>query len=143
MESRRCAYTYKVLKSSWGIWISIIVTIQNAQARKGRSDLVKRSTGLRFEKTATGLSETYRTALVTGWDIVAASAERSVGNEVRVIVEDVKFVDTDFQVEGLSVAMVRWAEKVFKLDTWLIEVSFDRSANRYDFDWGSQPGSTE
>jgi hypothetical protein len=143
MESRRCAYTYKILKSSWGIWISITATIQYTQVRKGRPDLINRSTGLRFEKAAIGLSEIYRAALAAGWDKVAASAERSAGNEVRVIVEDVKFVDTDFQVEGLSVAMVRWAEKAFNLDTWPVEVSFDRSANRYDFDWGSQSESTE
>lgn len=136
MDLRRSSHTYRVLKSSWGIWISITATIHLGQVSTAPPSPGLGQTALAFDGTAAKLPDAYRTALQEGWSRVASDAARSAGDRVRVVVEEVKFVDTDFQVEGLPVAMVRWAEHAFGLDERHIEVSFDRAGNRYRFEWG-------
>jgi hypothetical protein len=50
-------------------------------------------------------------------------------------VESIFYVESDYQPEGLAVAMLRWLEEEFSLPDHDIQVTFDRNGNRYSFEW--------
>lgn len=93
-------------------------------------------TTLSFAGPAASLPESYRAELRRGFDTAAAAiGDARPGEAVHVEVTEVSFSLCDFQVDGLSVAMRRWLEAEFDLPPLRIDVTFDRDANRYVFDW--------
>ncbi|MEU4385347.1 hypothetical protein [Promicromonospora sp. NPDC023805] len=135
MESRRTTHAYRLIKSSWGISIVITGTVSIGDGSNRVADR-GHSIGLSFGDAAPSLPESYRSELRRGLDAVADDIVARVGNSpVLVNIENVLFNEVDFQVDGLAVAMCRWAEKAFELSPTRILETFDRAANRYCFDW--------
>ncbi|WP_176738488.1 hypothetical protein [Micromonospora pallida] len=67
--------------------------------------------------------------------MAAEISEKVGGQPVTVSVLKISYQECDFQTEGLSVAMCRWAEDEFGLTRRDIGESYDRKAGRYVFDW--------
>jgi hypothetical protein len=126
-------YVFKVLRSSWGIWISITAKVRYGDPVDRSADGGGATTTLEFSGAAAGLALDHVDALRAGWTTVAADVVRRHRRAVHVTVDDVTFVETDFQVEGLAVAMCRWAENQFGLRAREIDVVFDAEENRYRF----------
>ncbi|MER7608171.1 hypothetical protein [Nocardioides sp. NPDC127503] len=133
MEEARSTYVYKVLEAAWGIWISITAVARHTDAEGAYRDLLK--TTLDFAGTAAELPTEYQDALRAGWARIALDVLRATGRPIRVTIEDVTFVDTDFQIEGLAVAICRWAESVFDINAHEVDVAFDAAANCYRIAW--------
>lgn len=133
MDVVRSTYVYKVLKSSWGIWISVTAVVRRGDA--GGPSGNERTPELKFSGRAAEMPLEYQDQLREGWVVVSSEISREVEDDIFVIVEDVAFVDTDFQAEGLAVAMCRWAENAFGLETHEVDVTFDSEENRYVFVW--------
>ncbi|MBL1099052.1 hypothetical protein [Streptomyces coffeae] len=64
---------------------------------------------------------------------------RTAGRYVLVTVERVLFNEAHFQPEGLTAALLAWAEEEFGLPAHPGEVSFDEAAHRFVFTW-PEPG---
>lgn len=126
-------YVYRLLKSSWGIRIK--VTGRSEDVRPAPKDVTRRGrVSVRFTDAAASLADELRAEIVTGLSMIEDEIVGARnGADVSVAVEEVKFNDADFQIEGLRVAMIRWAEQHFDLAEHPIEASFDRSLNRYFF----------
>lgn len=129
-------YVYHVLKSSWGIKISLTADIEEREGSASERVIADQSVWLAFNGAAATLSDFHRQKIAEGltetvYDIV----RQARGTPIRVVISDVALVETDFQEEGLSVAMCRWVEEEFGLPKRKIVESFDRAANRYIFDW--------
>ncbi|MFE6485700.1 hypothetical protein ACFVGN_22575 [Streptomyces sp. NPDC057757] len=135
MTKQLSTYVYKVLKSSWGIRISITAGVQfRAGQEEGR--VTGSPVWIEFAGSASGFPYVYKKELARGLSVVAAEiSERVDGKSVTVVVDEVIYVESDFQVDGISVAMCRWAEDAFGLNVRQISESFDREANRYHFEW--------
>jgi hypothetical protein len=129
----RSAYAYKVLKSSWGIWISVTAAVWHGAT--GESSGNGRDPDLKFSGHAAELPIECQDQLRAGWVAVSSEISREISDGTCVLVEDVEFVDTDFQAEGLAVAMCRWAEQAFGFETHEVDVSFAAEGNRYVFVW--------
>ncbi|MEU8215315.1 hypothetical protein AB0C47_06045 [Micromonospora taraxaci] len=92
--------------------------------------------GLAFEGSVAELPPAYKEELRNGLGVVAAEISESAGGRpVTVSVLNLTYQECDFQVEGLAVAMCRWAEQEFGLASHRVDESFDRERNRYVFDW--------
>ncbi|GAA2250087.1 hypothetical protein GCM10010145_16830 [Streptomyces ruber] len=129
-------YVYKVLQSSWGIRIAITATAELQAGREEERLASDLPVWLAFAGSAAELSPLDKERLAEGLSSVAFEVSRRVdGRPVTVTVGEVSYVESDFQIEGLSVAMCRWAEAEFNLPQRQIIESFDRVANRYLFDW--------
>lgn len=133
MEVTRSTYVYKVLKSSWGIWISVTAAVSHGDA--GRSSGSGSAPELKFSGRAAEMPLEYQDQLSAGWVAVSSEVARESGDDICVIVEDIKFADTDFQAEGLAVAMCRWAEQAFGLEIHEVDVTFDAEEHKYKFVW--------
>ncbi|MGW4116138.1 hypothetical protein ACWEFJ_35140 [Actinosynnema sp. NPDC004786] len=127
---------YQVLKSSWGIRILLTAEVEEREGSESEKVVADQSVWLAFNGTAATLSDVHRQKIAEGLADAVPDIIRQVrGTPIRVVVGGVSYVETDFQEEGLSVAMRRWVEKEFGLPEKKIVESFDRSANRYMFDW--------
>jgi len=135
MEMRRTTYVYRLLKSSWGIRIVITgaVSIGDRDLKPAGRE---QSINLSFGDTASSLPESHLGEIRRGFNVVANNNVVHVENRpVSVVIEEVLFNETDFQADGLAVAVFRWVEEAFGLSPRRILETFDRDANRYCFDW--------
>ncbi|MGC7097260.1 hypothetical protein ACPZ19_21510 [Amycolatopsis lurida] len=101
------AHTYKFLATSWGVHITIAGSAGTLPASPPSHQALLRD----------GLNRA------------------RLRRPILVNISEVRFVDTDFQEEGLPVAMCRWLERVFDLPPRKIVESFDKTANQYHFTW--------
>ncbi|MEU6171627.1 hypothetical protein ABZ832_06845 [Streptantibioticus parmotrematis] len=129
------AYVYRLIKSSWGIRISITARVEQRVTMGG----VRVSSGeelwLEFPD-ASMLTEVEKAEVVRGLRFASREiAEKSGFHAQVVVIEAISYVESDFQLEGLSVAMLRWAEDHFGLQVHEIGVAFDRESNSYIFEW--------
>ena len=131
----RSTYIYRLLKSSWGIRIKITASseeykhVLERETRPGR-------VSVHFSDAATEFADELRSHIVDGLAMIEGEiVQASGGADVSVTFEEIGFNDADFQAEGLSVAVIRWAEQHFNLPEHLVEESFDKSSNRYTFNF--------
>jgi hypothetical protein len=106
---------YSVIATGWGIFVGLEAELGNNQADKV---IVARKCGLSPEEYS---------YLVKGLDLVDPS--------LQVLVTNIEFNECDFQPEGLAMAMATWASEVTGKPMAEIPVFFDRTINRYVFDW--------
>lgn len=66
-----------------------------------------------------------------------ALASLAPGSHTLVTVHRVLFPEADFQPEGLAAALLLWAEEEFGLPPHPVGVTFDRTVNRYLYEWRS------
>lgn len=130
------SHVYKVLKGAWGVRISITARALHGVEGDGPSVLPDGAVWLARSPSARRLDAWLMDGLEQG--LVRARPEllRELSGRVLTIeIEDVSFVETDFQVEGLPAAMCAWLEAVLNVEIPAPVVTFHRALNRYEFDW--------
>jgi hypothetical protein len=135
-------YTYKVLKSSWGIRIALVAEVVPDDGSFLHAIYLGHGVSLAQSIADSRLSAAEIEMLSAGLRSVAVEiANVTAQKPVVVVLNDVQFVESDYQVEGLAAAIIGWATAQFGLEEHDIEVSFNRETNRYDFRWpGAEPG---
>ncbi|MGW1716721.1 hypothetical protein [Streptomyces sp. NPDC002156] len=129
-------YVYRLLKTSWGVRVSITAQAEIREGAEGGRVDPSVPVWIAFGEVVAELPETFREKMREGLSVVADEISGSVlGRPVTVTVSELSYVESDFQIEGISVAMCRWAEEEFVLPRRRIEESFDPATNRYVFDW--------
>ncbi len=128
-------YVYRLIKSSWGIRISITARVEQRVSMGGVRVSPGEELWLEFPDAST-LTEIEKAEVVRGLRFVSREIAEKTGSKDRVVViESISYVESDFQLEGLAVAMLRWAEVQFELKVHEIDVAFDRESNGYIFEW--------
>lgn len=128
-------FIYRVLLTSWGVWIKLEAHGQVGGEEGRRSVYVGSGVSLVDDTEGDGLSLIAVTMLRRGLLSISDEISKSVeGRPVSVVITNVQYNDCDFQNEGLSAAIVLWAVGEFGLPERSIEVTFDRAENRYSFD---------
>ncbi|WP_435172794.1 hypothetical protein [Actinacidiphila sp. bgisy145] len=90
---------------------------------------------LEFPRLST-LTESEEDEVAKGLRHVSREIAEKAGSQALVVVIDsISYVESDFQSEGLSVAMIRWAEVEFGLQVHEIVEKFSRESNLYIFEW--------
>lgn len=127
----RCA-EHRVLKSSWGIRISITANV-DVLARPAEPESAT-AISVEFAGSVQGLSDDLKRELLNGVSAVEHEVvEIRGGRRILLATEEVPYNETDFRAEGLMVAMIRWLECEFRLPTRRIDETFDRAANKCSF----------
>lgn len=125
-------FPLRILKASWGIAVdlrarSLVVSQPPPGALAVRPRVLLDVT--RVQLPAVDIEH-----LMSGLNTMASAVEAKEPNGYVVIeVDEVKYTPTDYQPEGLAVAMIGWISEEFELDPPMIDVRFDKKANRYIF----------
>lgn len=133
MESPPRRYLYRVVKASWGVWIALTARASHGEPVTGTLVHPQWPVWLAYEGAAAEVPDSHRRELERG--LGAARFDQVGGSPVTVTLLDVSYPETDFQVEGLAVAVCRWAEEEFGLPTRRVDEAYDRAGNRYLFHW--------
>ncbi|MEV8045923.1 hypothetical protein AB0P02_19065 [Streptomyces griseoluteus] len=129
------AYVYRLIKSSWGIRIAITARVEHRVAVEGVRISPEEQLWLEFPSLSM-LTESEKDEVAKGLRYVSREIAEKVGSQALVVaIESISYVESDFQLEGLSVAMLRWAEVEFGLQVHEIVETFSRESNRYIFEW--------
>jgi hypothetical protein len=131
-------YTYRVLKSSWGILISLEAEVRMDE--KGGAHAVPLGDGIILldATPGDGLAEPAMEMLARGLrPLTAEIRSKLLNGPATIAIQGIRYNDCDFQEEGLTVAMIGWATSEFGLSQKEIPVAFDRDENRYIFDFSA------
>ena len=135
-------YTYRVLKSSWGVRVDL-----RAAARTGTPPpgAVCVADGLLVLDATRGavLTPEQLSMLGRGLGLVATEIVGAVPQPpVTVVVLEVEHNQIDYQDEGVAAAVLGWAIREYGLAPREIPVSYHSSVRRYvfDFDAVHRPG---
>ncbi|UHA73172.1 hypothetical protein [Paenibacillus sp. 481] len=135
-------HTYRVFKSTWGIYIKIIaeytsVTNSNVQ----EDELLEVCDGLKLvfkkqrEQSEDAIFEGDIVYLIEGLKKVSREIiEKSKYKEdTMIVIHSINIAPCDFQEEGLVVAIIEWASKSFDFEMPKITVTFNKAINKYEF----------
>jgi hypothetical protein len=129
-------YTYRLLKSSWGILVSITAEVRTGQGERIGAVPLGDDVFLVDGTSTKSLSQSAMEMLIIGLKPLAAEIAHTKEKDlpVQIIVTEIRYNDSDFQIEGLAAAISGWAIAEFGLTQRDITVSFDREGNRYLFE---------
>ena len=127
----KSSISFRVIKSSWGIFIRVTAsatTSKNLEENYG--DLRFNNFHIRLQSDIR-LSKEEKDVFING--LKSALDEHYSETPTLINIEEISFIDTDFQIEGLY-----WAARMLIADLLNIEfqiprVEFDRQANKYIF----------
>jgi hypothetical protein len=130
----KTTHTFKVLKSSWGIWIQITAEhrIVNSFSHdyKPVSDFIR----FGFDKLQERLNEYDVKLLINGLKWIAKQIEQKFEGElIEIELIDCKFNLSDFQSEGFYYGIADWAAVHFDFKLPDYSVNFNKSENKYEF----------
>jgi hypothetical protein len=130
-------YDYKLLKGSWGIRIKLTADVSPHGDGDGEAHSVGHGVWLGYRLEGSPLGAAEKQALARGLGLVSAEISAAVDvQQVDVVIRSARFAETDYQVDGLTAAVMGWATERFGLSGRLPTAVFDRSENRYIYDWG-------
>lgn len=135
-------YVYKLLKGAWGIRISLTAEVVPLTGPVQGAVNVAPQIWLSYGLDDAELPEGHLERLAEGLRMLASEIAESISPQpIVIVVRDLQYVESDFQVEGLTAAMSGWATEEFGLPHREIPATFDREGNRYRFEWPDQGGS--
>ncbi len=125
---------YRLLKSSWGISIDMTSSIEDKN-NLPTNDLIKISDNIDLLVESKFDNDIVRKLLRLGILRVLENIEPKMPYENSVIViNDIQFPITDFQVEGIYGAMIQYLSNHFSFGSPEIRTSFDKTTNKYIFE---------
>jgi hypothetical protein len=123
-------FSLRVLQSSWGIAIDL-------RARSAHCDAFPPDATLASGKVALAVADVDLGAqdigqLLRGLTLMAPAIQRARPN-ANVLVElgAVTFTPTDYQPEGLAVAIISWSAEEFQVNQVDWDLAYDKTTNRY------------
>jgi len=126
-------YLYRLLKSSWGIRISITASAERITGLAPSAG-AESSVDVRFAGVTESLPNDLKRHVRKGLSIIEDEIVEACGGAAALVtIEDISYNESDFQAEGLEIATIRWAEQEFGLPQREILESFNREENRYLF----------
>ncbi|MBU2709158.1 hypothetical protein KCM76_24395 [Zooshikella marina] len=118
---------FKILKDSrWGIVIDL----------KGDYSISDGSGLIHLDLSSLiWISGEERFCLERAIDLVGDKLKAKIrdNKDLSIIILGIEFNPCDFQVEGLTWALVQWVSEVFEIDTNFTSVTFNKADNRYEF----------
>lgn len=135
-------YSIRKRESSWWINIKIIAEVENCKNIDFKDDLINVAEGIWLKYADKTFIENEIFCdddlpyFIKGLKLVQTEIKRnSVYDETLIVINSVQFNPSDFQEEGLIVAIIEWASKAFNFQPPTINVDFDKKNNKYIFDF--------
>jgi hypothetical protein len=127
-------YLYRLLKSSWGIWIKITAESMPLAGYSGRTTQAAKGLWLSVEPSWL-LSADRLVFLIIGLRLVENEMQPIVQERGPLVVHvtDLQIAPCDYQDEGLACAIAGWMAEEYHLNYVHPPVYFDRERNRYQF----------
>ncbi len=128
-------FVYQVIRSSWGIVVRVGADFVPLSSNPGNYADVTSQLGV---ADLVGLPPVELTAFLRGAAIIAPRIEQLPARPDPMILQlrEVSHNLTDFQTEGLTCAAIGLIARKYDLPEPEIGVRFDRTRNRYEFDFG-------
>ena len=134
-------HSYRLLKSSWGIAIDVDASYTSIDDYSDKEHCIKLNAGIWFINKCTFLSKEELQCLMDGVLFIEHNIINSSEHKEKTLIEinDVQYSPTDYQIDGIKVAIIEWASIVFNFKLPLICTSFDKKLNKYLFSYPSKP----
>ena len=131
------SYSYRVIKSSWGISIDIVgeYTSMSTYNDNDKSFCQVVNSGLWLIVKDNNLSKNELKYLIDGLKMVSdlITSKSLYKNDTLVIISSVSYSLCDYQEEGLTPAVIKWAANMFNFEAPRKLVSFNKETNKYEF----------
>jgi hypothetical protein len=127
-------YIYRILKTSWGIWIRINCEIQ-ALSSSEEMEIIKINDKLHLSIAlqARGVPDDVTPYFIKGVELVAEELQKHLRVSTLIHVTECTVVITDYQPEGLTYAIAGWLTREYGLNWKPDEVIYNKETNHYIF----------
>lgn len=127
-------FVYQVIKASWGIVVSVSADFVPMNSFEGEFDRTSERFGV---SGLDRMQPNEREAFLLGAEIVSSQIDECLRTKAPMILrlQKVEHNFSDFQVEGITCAAVGIIAQKFGFKPPEIKVEFDKSHNRYSFDF--------
>lgn len=134
-------HTYRVIKSSWGIWIKISGEYLPMSDYSNKSSCTEICNGLWATYTKQPISledipaEIDKNHIYSGLGRVSNQilSASPLGKDTLVAIHSIEIAHCDFQEEGLTPAVIEWVSKLFDFEPPSIHIAFNKQDNKYEF----------
>ncbi len=133
VNSLKGDFQFRVLKSSWGIWINLAgsMTAREIRPRTDGYEFIYDTVAFRIESS----SREIREYAVRGIHRMRDLIDSSFPGGVVVDITKLEFPNSDFQVEAIEFAVVEWIAKLLGMPAPSWTVTFFKDENRYHFSY--------
>lgn len=136
-------HVYRVIKSSWGIYIEINAGYErySTSIYKNKSENIDNGIYIYNMKLpwpqSCSILDTEWEFLKYGLRLVSKKIKKNspFKDDTLILLKTILFNECNFQIEGMTIAIMEWASLIFNFDIPKIEAEFDRSKNKYIFDF--------
>lgn len=132
-------HKYIILKSSWGICVNISAECKEITEISDKSHKVCENLFVKFTDKPLMQYDFYKgdmEYIIKGLKFVSKQIiENSLFENTLIEIYKLEYSLCDFQDEGITMVIMEWASKVFYFKMPEIEVNFNKSENRYIFDF--------
>ncbi|GLI04681.1 hypothetical protein YDYSG_07110 [Paenibacillus tyrfis] len=134
-------HTYRVFKSTWGIYIKIIAKYTSISNYNEQDGIIEVCDGLKLvfaNKQIVGEDTIFDEDviyLIEGLKKVSGQilSNSKYEKNTIIVIHSINIAPCDFQEEGLVVAMIEWASIAFGFEVPPIDVTFNKETNKYEF----------
>ncbi len=121
---KKSTSTFKILKSSWGIWLQITGT---SIPNDNKEHLFK------VNLNKLNLFPEELEYINSGFEWIAPIIEKKTLLKSTIEITKIQMILTDYQKEGLFYGIVFWLSEHFNFEMPKFEYEFDRKMNKYVF----------
>lgn len=123
-------HLFKVLKSSWGIFVEIEATLIDKISNNENYVKVNNRLFISFENYSS-MADDFKLELINGLKWV--ENDMNLNKDMVIILNNIEINPSDFQLEGLFLCMASWAGVVFEFDLPHYTYEYDKKLNKYVF----------
>ncbi|MGB1250968.1 MAG: hypothetical protein ACPG8W_10170 [Candidatus Promineifilaceae bacterium] len=133
-------HSYRLISSSWGIAIDLtgyyVKDSKHSMEAYADATKAKKIDNDLYVKILPELTEVEASMLAQG--LRSISHQLKSIKPITIVISRLNYDPTDYQAEGLYLAIRGWVGQTFKLELPSIPASFNHEQNRYEFDFENE-----
>jgi hypothetical protein len=132
-------YCVRELNSTWWIYIKLFVEIKPLKNCSLYNE-INNKIGVRFADNPLNSNEKFieedMKYLINGLNIIKEILSKSINKDgILIEIKSIQFNISDFQEEGLTLAIIKLMSEVYRFEMPHIPVHFDKQLNKYIFEF--------
>jgi hypothetical protein len=132
-------YCVREPNSTWWIYIKLFVEIKPLKNNSSYNK-INNKIGVRFADNPPNLSEKFveedMKYILNGLNIIKETLSKYINNEgILIEIKSIQFNISDFQEEGLTLAIIKLMSEIYGFEMPYIPVHFDKQLNKYIFEF--------
>jgi hypothetical protein len=130
-------FEYRLIKSSWGIAIDIEASYVCLKTPPTFGERISNNIWLTSNIKPLSLSESQFQWILKGLKLISEKITHKIDvkEHVLITISNIELNPSDYQIDGLALAIIGWTCQEFNISSPKLDIEFDKMNNKYSIDW--------